>query len=476
MSRVQVIDQRAEIAAEFFDDRIGFWKEILNIGPTEQQATGLEALAENPYQSIKSGHGVGKSTYQAGNILHFMCTRPAPKIPCTAPSKHQLHDVLWNELHRLHKSMSPIFRGMFVWTKENFFHKDNPEWFAGARTATKENPEALQGFHAEHILRIIDEASAIPEPVFEVLEGATGTIETMEIMSGNPTRNNGNFFRSFNQDKDSFHRLTWSCLESPIVPARYIERIRRKYGEHSNMWRVRVIGEFPMMDGDTYIPFAWAMDAVDRDIPPQIGQPVCFGVDVARFGDDETVIAIRQGDEFKPLHTLRNKDTMEVVGYVGHLADEYAKKGMPPRTIFVDEIGLGAGVHDRLRELGYPVYGVNVSRNPTERPDKFKRLRDELWGKMRNWLESGRSKLHDNEDRDLVAQLTTPKYKILDSNGMTLIESKDDLKKRGVESPNRADAVILTFAQPLASYTTEDDLIDYMEDPEPPVLDPVAGY
>jgi hypothetical protein len=176
-----------------------------------------------------------------------------------------------------------------------------------------------------------------------------------------------------------------------------------------------------------------------------------FGVDVARFGDDETVIAIRQGDEFLPYHVLRNKNTMEVASYVAFLANQ-----LKPVQVFVDTIGIGSGVYDRLEQLGFPVYSVNVSESPALDGRRFKRLRDELWGLTRDWLEMRRGKMWDNEDGDLLGQLTTPKYKIL-ANGMVQLETKDEMRKRGLSSPNVADAHIMTFAQPISTYQKETD-------------------
>lgn len=477
MSTITMVDtdlQIKEIVKEFWDDRVGFSKHIVGFVPTHQQAEGMAALDTHDHTVTKSGHGVGKSGKQSNLILHYMSTRPFCKIPCTAPSKHQLHDVLWAELSKWHRNMNPLFRNMFIWTKERFFHKEHPEeWFAAARTATKENPEALQGFHADYIFKVVEEASAVPDEVFEVLEGAYGIYETKEDLNGNPTRLNGHFYEAFAKEqlRELYRRFTWSCLDSPIAPPRYAERIKRKYGIDSNMYRIRVLGEFPLRDGDSYIPYDWAYDTSIRDIIPQDKMPKVFGVDVARYGDDETVIAIRQGDEIKPLHVLTQKSTMETAGAVIRLA-----RDEKPEVIYVDVNGLGAGVYDRLEELGYPVIAINASESPAIDPSRYKRLRDELWGNTRDWLETRRGRFHDNEDGDLVAQLTTPKYKVM-SDGKIIIESKDDMKKRGLASPNRADAVNLTFALPINTYSREreEDFEDLYEDDFAP-LDREAGY
>lgn len=463
----------AGIIKEFWNDRLGFVKHIIGAESTSQQVDALTALDNNDFVVIKSGINTGKSTMMAWMILHYMCCRPAPKVICTSPSKDQLRNVLWPELLKWHNHMNKLFSSQFVWRKESYVHKDHEEWFAVARTATKDNPEAMQGMHATHIFRVMDEGSGIPEEVFEVLEGATGTKETKELLCGNPTRLEGTFHDAFNKSKEFYKRFTWSSLDSSIAPKRIIERIRNKYGEDSNMWRVRVLGQFPLRDGDSYIPYDWAMDALTREIPPQKDMPKVFGCDIGRYGSDASCIAIRQGDEFLPYHILRNKSTMETAAYIAYLANQ-----QKPVAIFVDSIGVGGGVVDRLEELGFPVIGVNVAESPAFDGQKYKRLRDELWGQVRDWFEARRGKIWDNQDNDLVGELTSVKYRII-SNGKIQVETKDEMKKRGLESPNFADAFCLTFAQPVSNYAKEVDEFwgeQYGGNEPEYALDSEAGY
>lgn len=456
MARVTVETDRriAEIIKAFYNDRVGFVKHVIGATPKPNQADLLAAHDRNDYVCVKSGVGTGKSTSESWLILHYMSCRPECKIICTSPSKEQLFNVLWAELNMWHKRMNPLFRDLFVWTKTQFTHREHEHWFAVARTATKENPQSLAGIHARYVLRIIDEGSAVMDAAWDVLEGDTGTVETKELTCGNPTALSGYFYDAFNKNSASYKLLTWNSeqlLESKggLVPDRIVERIRRKYGEDSNMYRIRVRGAFPLKDGDSFIPFDVAYEATFREVPPQKDYDIVFGCDIARYGDDSTVIAIRQGDEFQPFHELRNKSTMETGNYIALLA-----KRLKPKVIFVDVIGLGAGVFDYLEMLGYPVFPVNVAETPALNGALYKRLRDELWGLMRDWLEARRGRLRDNEDGDLLAELTTPRYKVV-AGGKIQIESKNDMKKRGKSSPNIADAHIMTFAQPMAEYRKE---------------------
>lgn len=470
----------ARIVEDLYDDRVGFAKHIIGMTPTDQQAEGMAALDTNDSVAARSGHGVGKSGMEAALILHYMSTRPFCKIPCTAPTKHQLYDVLWSELSKWHTNMmknsaGELFGSMFMWTKERFFHKGDREkerWFAAARTANKDKPEGLQGFHADYVLRIVDEASAVEDNVHETMEGNTGIFETKEFLAGNPTRNEGVFFDAWHKSKRIYRTFTWSCLESPIAPRKFVDKIVARYGKDSQVYVIRVLGQHFLGEGDSYIPYHLAYQATYRDVPLDKTAPIVMGVDVARFGDDDTAIAIRQGDVFFPLHIFSKKSTMETVGLVRILSRQFK-----PAQIFVDVIGLGAGVFDRLEELGYPVTGVNVSEAPAQDGEQFVRLRDELWGNMRVWLEARRGKLADNEDLDLVSELTTPKFK-LTSDGKIKVESKEELKRRGKNSPNRADACLLTFAHPLNDYATKDDFFTgaYGDQDNYRPVDEEAGY
>jgi hypothetical protein len=466
---------------DFWNNRVDFVKHVIGVEPSHQQKQALNALDKTDSVSIASGHGCGKSAVECWAILHFMMTRPFARIGCTAPSKPQLYQILWSELAKWHRLMQKttagrIFASQYEWTKETFRNIHHPEeWFAMARTATRDNPEALQGLHGDYVMLIMDEASGVVDAVYEAVEGSHGFHETKMLLCGNPTRLDGTFYKSHNDAafKKSFTRLKWNCLDSlkskgGLVPDKYVERIKAKYGSDSNMYRVRVLGKFPLRDGDSFIPFDLVDSARLREVPKQENPLKVFGVDVARFGDDDTVIAIRDGDEFKPFHVLKQKETMEVAGFVAQLANKEK-----PKHIFVDVIGIGAGVYDRLEEMGFPVVAVNVSEAPALDPKLYKRLRDELWGNMRDWLEVRRGRLWDNSDDDLLGELTTPRYKFT-SDGKILIESKDDMRKRGLKSPNIADAHLLTFAMPHSNYTHGDD--DIFEFEETMVLDPDTGY
>jgi hypothetical protein len=441
-----------------------FVEDIIGVDLTAypEQVEVLNDLDENDHVAVKSGHKVGKTAIEAWVILHYLCCRPFPRVVCTAPSKETLFNVLWAELAKWHRRMAPIFRDQLIWTKQKMMHRLYPEdWFAVARTATKERPEALQGFHADYVLRVVDEASGVFESIYETLEGADGVIETKELLCGNPTRPEGNFYQAFNKDRELYVRHTLSSLKSQLHRAKdfaYCKRMERKYGVESNIYRVRVLGEFPERSGESFIPFDLAFEATQREIEPQDHMPLVYGLDVARHGNDSTYIAKRRGDNYQAPVRINKRDLMHIVGAVAREADKEK-----PAVIFIDANGIGWGVYDRLNELGYPVHAVNVSELPAFDGRRYHRLRDELWGQMLDWLSMRRGRFEDNDDLDIVGQLTTPKYE-LTSDGKIIIESKKKLRGRGVQSPDIADAMNLTFAQPMAAYKDEalDEFYDHL--------------
>jgi hypothetical protein len=314
--------------------------------------------------------------------------------------------------------------------------------FAVARTARPERPEALQGFHSDYLLFVIEEASGIEDVIFETAGGALTGDNSLVLMCGNPTRSTGYFFRGFHENRTSWRCFHVPCSASSRVAKSYAEEIAREYGESSNVYRVRVLGEFPLSEDDAVIPLHLIEAAVGREVHPT-DSGIVWGLDVARFGDDTTALAKRRGNVMlQPILEWKKLDLMQVVGRV---LNEWnlTPPEQKPGTINVDVIGLGAGVVDRLRELRIPVRGINVGESPSVDDKRFMRLRDELWFKAREWFFARDVTIP--RDDGLISELVSPKYKI-ESSGKIKVESKDDMKKRGVRSPNRADAFCLTLA------------------------------
>lgn len=427
------------IIMAYADDAVGFVRDVLGADPDEWQEEFLTAVQTGKRRiSIRAGHGVGKSTGCAWVSIWHMVTKYPQKTIMTAPTAGQLFDALFSEVKFWVNKLPGPIHNLFEIFSDRIVLKAQPEAsFISARTSSADRPEALAGIHSEHVLLIVDEASAVPEQVYESAAGSMSGEHACTVLIGNPTRNSGLFFKTHHQLSDDWYCLHVSCLESKRVSEDFVKQIAATYGEESNAFRVRVLGEFAVGDDDTLISGDIVDAAFVRDIEPDKDTPVIYGVDVARFGDDRTVICKRRGNVVLEFKSWAGRDLMETVGWVANEAEIDQ-----PAEINVDSIGLGAGVADRLRELGFNVRDVNVSEAAAMNPKAYK-LRDELWMTVRDWLTQRACKLPQSDE--LRQELVAPRY-TFQSNGKLKVESKGEMKKRGMRSPDFADALCLTFA------------------------------
>jgi hypothetical protein len=262
------------------------------------------------------------------------------------------------------------------------------------------------------------------------------------LLLGNPVRSSGFFYDTHNRLAGDWVTMKVSCADSPRVSEAYIEEMKARYGEESNAYRIRVLGEFPKSDEDTVIPMELLDLAMNRDVEASPYAPLVWGLDVARFGSDRSALCKRRGNAVtEPIKTWKNLDLMQLTGAV--VAEyEILPPSERPTEILVDSIGLGAGVVDRLRELNLPARGINVSESPAM-GTTYRNLKAELWYKAKSWLEARDCRLP--KDELLIAELATVRYSFT-SNGKIQIEGKDEIRKRGLASPDKADAFCLTFA------------------------------
>jgi phage terminase large subunit len=435
-----------EFIRRYRGDPVLFVREVLGVEPDDWQKEFLTAIAQGKRQiSVRSGHGVGKSTAASWAMLWYFMTRYPVKVVVTAPTAAQLFDALFAELKSWALRLQPALRELIEVKQERIELRADPTGaFISARTARAESPEALQGIHSDNVMLVADEASGVPEAVFEAAIGSMSGESAVTLMLGNPTRTSGFFYDSHNKNRDKWHAMRVSCLDSKRVSPAFVEQVRDAYGEDSNAFRVRVLGEFPKADDDTVIPLVLVEDAMRRDIAVGPNVPEIWGLDVARFGDDATTLAKRKGGVLKePIRKWRKLDLMQTAGVVKAEWDALDPKERP-QEILVDSIGLGAGVVDRLRELGLPVRGVNVSESPALK-GSYRNLRTELWFKAKEWFEQRSCALPAGSE-GLCADLVSVKYLAPDSSGRLMIESKEQTKKRLRRSPDEADAFVLTFA------------------------------
>lgn len=427
---------------KYRDDPVGFSRDILKITPDEWQADALRAIIDgNQRLSIRSGHGVGKSTFVAIVCTWKLCTVFPVKVVQTAPTYSQAFDAVFAETKTMFNRLPPVFSTLFNIKSDRIELKSAPtEAFLSCRVASKERPEALAGIHAAHTIICVDEASGVPDELFVAGQGSMSTKGAITLLTGNPTRTSGFFYDSHNKMADEWWTRRVSCIDSPHVDPEFVRSMRLQYGEESTEMRVRVLGEFPLQDDDVLIGRAAVEAAVSRDIEPSGN--IVWGVDVARFGSDRSVLIKRQGNTVREIRVWRNQDLMALAGAI---KAEYDNEHIEhrPLELMVDVIGVGSGLVDRLNELGLPVVGVNVGESASLK-SKYTRLRDELWAATRDWFNDRKCKIPDNED--LINELSGVRYSY-SSSGKLQVESKDQMKRRvGGKSPDLADALVLTFA------------------------------
>jgi len=447
-------------------DPLLYVRQRFGASPTWQQQQILEAIAPPGAKvSIRSGHGIGKTTAAAWALMWHLETHDYSKVPCTAPSSHQLRDVLWAELSKWRRRADEVSaqRGdhprfwlgrLFRLVTDSLTDPGAREWGAFARTARKENPEALQGFHAAHLLYVLDEASGIDEAIFEAAEGALSTPGARVLMLGNPTRTSGTFAASHLHNRGDYTALHFRSQDSPLVAPEYRERLVRKWGEGSNVVRVRADGDFPRQDDDVLISLELTEPCLTRERVEGEG-PRVLGVDIATFGSDRTALVLRQGRVVEHIAVYGGQDTMATVGRVVEKAEAWRAD-----VIAVDTIGMGRGPADRLREVrreqgaAWTVVDVDVSRSAPARrrgEPRAKRLRDWLWLAVTTWLRDEHPVFgwKTPEERqaceDLAGELASVTYD-LDSTGCIVVEDKESMRKRLGHSPDLADALGCCFA------------------------------
>ena len=391
--------------------------------------------------SIMSGHGTGKDCFASWIILWFLFCFPFPKIPCTAPTGHQLKDVLWGEISKWLRNS--ICKDFLTWQSDKIYFNEHKgkEWFAVARTANprataEEQGETLAGFHERFVLFVVDEASGVAAPVFKPIEGTLTGECNLVLLIFNPTRSKGFAVESHQKDRARWACLQWNSEESELVSKEQVESMAKKYGRESNTYRIRILGLPPSTDEHILIQYDWAMDAINREIDPMDTDPDVFGFDVGG-GGDESVIVHRRGSIVYPIEGCNFDKSEELTGWaLRRLLD------ISPKFCMVDTIGIGWGIAGNLRsrQSTTDVLDINVSEGASQ-DKRFYKLRDELWWRLREDFEYGRISIPD--DALLIAELTTIKFEER-PDGKIQIESKKDMKTRGVESPNRADALCLT--------------------------------
>jgi phage terminase large subunit len=436
-------------------DPVLFAKEALGLdvwddgADYDDQASILRAITKHRKVACRSGQKTGKSTGVCISAMHWALTKPRGMVVISAPSFHQVKNIIWTELSRLYQE-APVPLG-------GSLHKDPASgWeLSGNRRVfcvTTDKPERLQGLSGENLLCIVDEGSGYPDelwaPIFGNMQSGGSLLTT-----GNPTKTSGPFFDAF-AHPESWELLHIDSENTPnartgqrIIPGlatrEAIETNRREWGEESAAYQVRVKGNFPTQADNAVIALGLVLAAEQRwRSLPDPEDTLVLGVDVARFGDDESVIQPRRGlKAFEPKFR-QGMDIVQLAGLVRQVAREM-RSGRETVRVNIDEIGVGGGLVDILQQDGdLDVNGINVAERATA--DGYALLRDQLWFGCADWLKEGGA---IPEDPKLHSELVAPTYKF-DAQGRQKVESKDDIKKRLGRSPDRADALCLSTYSP----------------------------
>lgn len=399
-----------------------------------------------------SGHGIGKSALVAWCILFILSTRPHSKGVVTANTVPQLRTKTWGELAKWRKRcITGHWFTMTTGQHLSIYHNDHPEtWRADGQTCKEENSESFAGLHAATStpFYIFDEASGIPDKIFEVAQGGLTDGEPAFFCFGNPTKNTGFFHDiTFGRLRAYWRTRSIDSRTCKMTNKALIERWKEQYGEDSDFFKVRVLGQPPSQGDLQLIPREAVQDARKRVPEHEKWQPYVIGVDVARFGKHRSVIVTRRGRDARTIEpkVFRSYDTQQLADEVLLHVNSLGRANVG--AVFIDGGGVGGGVVDRCRALGLDVIEVNFgSAMPKEA--RSANRRSHMYTELKSWLvEGGAIRNSDDLETELVAVEFG-----YDKNNRILLESKDDLVERlGDEaSPDEADALALTFAHPVA--------------------------
>ncbi len=443
-----------------------FASDILGVQLWHKQEEVLRAVERERRVAVKSGNGLGKDFTAAVAVLWYVHAHDPAIVLSTAPTFRQVRHVLWRQIHRLYRGASDVLGGRMLDTRWDLAE----DRYALGLSAN--DADQFQGFHCENMLVVVDEAEGVAESIYEAVEAVMTSAKPTLLLIGNPTTSSGGFHRAFHRERGIYETITISALESPnveegsiVIPGlttpAWVEERRKMWGEGSAMFRARVLGEFPDRGEDNLISVSDIEDATyppgevpAGEVPPgevptgevptgevpadTVGhQPAVVGVDVARFGADRTVIVVRRGATVVDMQVFHGFANTEVADEVQAVVHEQR-----PKQLNVDATGVGSGVVDILNQEGHPVYGFHGAGAPVDEADTCANLRAEGY-----WTLARRFRDHTiriPRDAELTAELASLRFRY-NSRGKVLMESKESIKRRGLPSPDRADALMLAF-------------------------------
>ena len=439
---------------------------ILGVKPWGKQRDILRALRDHDYVAVRSCNGSGKTFTAALATIWWLLAHDEAVVITTAPSERQVKELLWREIRSVYRDNSELIGGKLTGTSLELSDK---RFAFGFSTNTGDR---FQGFHNENILAIVDEASGVHEYIYDAIFGCLTSDNAKMLMIGNPMSLAGTFYDAFHKHRNHWKTIHISAFDTPAfqtrgaepmpspVPAagkpgrpmnddddshpggiatpKWVQRIADQRGINSSVYQVRVLGEFPEEADDTLVALRLIESAVGRSFDDVDGHEAVMGVDVARFGNDQTVAIVRRGPEVVEITAFGRSDLMQTTGRVLDIARKHGVK-----RVHVDEVGLGAGVVDRAKELAaFETVGINGGSRAGN-SEGYLNLRAEMFDGLRQRFVDGDIALPD--DSELISQLASLTYKF-NSRGQLQVESKEQIRSSGRQSPDKADALVLAFS------------------------------
>lgn len=460
-----LILQRSLTNPEFFA------RTILGVSLWKTQSEILKATLSNHKRvAVKACHASGKSFVAAVIGMTFVHLNIPSVVVTTAPTLRQVGAVLWKEIHRIYRGARKPLGGRML---QMSYALADDTFMMGLTT---DDPNKFQGFHSENILVIVDEGPGVEENVYEAIEGVMAGGNARLLLLGNPTSLEGSFYRAFNDPAYSrlFYKFTISAFDTPNVVAKkeiipglvthqWVKERQAVWGVDHPLYQIKVLGEFPGREfGDLVIPPIFIERAFNVTLNPLPDDPVILGVDIGELGGDETTCALRRGQRLYWTKGWIDATLPQTVQRLLSIINEYKVN-----EVRIDKIGVGAGVYQMLKELEneakgrWRVVGIDVREKPVN-DAKYYDCRSEMWYEFRENLRHDRIDLSQfikqTRDSDItIAQLTTPKFQPMPNSGLIKVESKTEMRRRGVGSPDRADAVVQAFYD---SYVSKEPIVN----------------
>ena len=423
-----------------------FAKEILHAGLTPYQEAILRSVRDNPRTALRTANGVGKTYVSAILVLWVVCCFPQSLVVTTASTNRQVEKQLWGEIHRLYRNARVPLGGELLDTQFRY-----PRMGSSAIGFSTDDPGLFEGFHAERLLVIVDEAKSIEQPIFDAVERVLSAGSWVRLLvASSPGSACGPFYNCFGKNAHLYACHHVGACDSPFIRPEWIEERKREWGEDSPLYQSAVLGNFPTSSQDgVVIPLAHVQRLLENP-PAPAGSELRAGIDLAAGGGDETVVAVFQGNQQIAMECWRDADTMATTGRIIQIIRQH---GLRPESVNVDADGMGGPVIDRLSEQRFRVNRVHNGGEAVNK-ERFVNYAAEAWVTMGQQIERGEITL--KADDMLISQLTSRKQKPR-SDGRIQLESKEEMRRRGLPSPDRAEAVAYALSR-MAAQDAENGL------------------